>query len=601
MILGAKAVPSTKLKAWAEVHPSPAFLIVLALLVIALAATLTFRRVTTPWSSLPDYDYWSMIEGLVTGNGLHLTLSNLFRHNNEHLAVIPKLIYAANYLATSGSNTELIIVSIVIGAACSALLLYLARHLLRDTPWRLAACAVLFPLAMFSAKLGEDYFRGMGGVVWLTANLFVILSAAALAKAVASGRPTWLFASLVTGLLGILSSNVAVYSLLVLLVFCLAILFLPRFRNLVPTTSVVIVAALIVVFLGLGFAYRNESSSPWTLNPFALISYVLTSLGNALTMGIQKIQAPMAPLIGFVILAIGVLSIYRLTAERRIGDALLWIMLFFYAPFNALVIGIVRLNHDPSGATASRYQSPVAISLIATIVLMLAALPKPSQSRRSTLLRGAAVATLVVVAVVLTANRAYVGHYTRKSEIKVLSEIAFRQGLESQEHLEGTTHSKQLNLLERLLPDLRAAQHVPFNTVSRCEERLGQHISEAAGSPSGAIDAAFAYPLFGGKGQALEVKGWAERVGTPAECIVIIDGNRTAIGAGASMLMRPDIEREQVRPLGRIGWRAVATLPQVMPVCALALFPGDSEEVPLANCRSSLAAATTPGVVGKKR
>ena len=382
MIQGAKAVTSTKRKAWADMHASPAFLIVLALLVIALTATLTFRRVTTPWSSLPDYDYWAMIEGLVTANGLELTFSNLFRHNNEHLAVIPKLIYAANYLVTSGSNTELIIVSIVIGAACSALLLYLARHLLRDTPWRLAACAVLFPLAMFSAKLGDDYFRGMGGVVWLTANLFVILSAAALAKAVASGRPTWLFASLLTGLLGMLSSNVAVYSLLVLLVFCLAILFLPRFRSLVPTTSVVIVAALIVIFLGLGFAYRNESSSPWTLNPFALISYVLTSLGNALTMGIQKIQAPMAPLIGFVILAIGALSIYRLTAERRIGDALLWIMLFFYAPFNALVIGIVRLNHDPNGATASRYQSPVAISLIATIVLMLAALPKASETRR---------------------------------------------------------------------------------------------------------------------------------------------------------------------------------------------------------------------------
>jgi hypothetical protein len=204
---------------------------------------------------------------------------------------------------------------------------------------------------------------------------------------------------------------------------------------------------------------------------------------------------------------------------------------------------------------------------------------------------------LSVVAAVLVANRAYVGHYTRKNEIKVLSEIAFRQGLESQEHLAATTHAKQLDLLERLLPTLRAARHVPFDTISRCEERLGQHIGEAADPPSGAIDTAFAYPLFGGTGQALEVRGWAERNGASAECIIVIDGRRTAIGAGVSMLMRPDIAHE----LGSVGWRAVATLPAAMPVCALALFPGDDQELPLANCETSLAKTPPPCDTRKKR
>ena len=102
------------------------------------------------------------------------------------------------------------------------------------------------------------------------------------------------------------------------------------------------------------------------------------------------------------------------------------------------------------------------------------------------------------------------------------------------------------------------------------------------------------YALFGDKGQAMEVRGWAERDGTPAECIVIIDGDGMAIGAGASMLARPDIEHDQKRPLGRVGWRAVATLPQVMPVCALALFPGNDAPAPLANCAHSLAAELKP-------
>jgi hypothetical protein len=38
-----------------------------------------------------------------------------------------------------------------------------------------------------------------------------------------------------------------------------------------------------------------------------------------------------------------------------------------------------------------------------------------------------------------------------------------------------------------------------------------------------------------------------------------------------------------------------------MPVCALALFPGDDQELPLANCQSSLAKTPPPGDTRKKR
>jgi hypothetical protein len=79
-----------------------------ATLVTAITAALTFRRAITPWSSLPDSDYWGNISGIVTEAGVRLGLDTLLRHNNEHIVVIPKLIYAANYLVTSGSNTGLI-------------------------------------------------------------------------------------------------------------------------------------------------------------------------------------------------------------------------------------------------------------------------------------------------------------------------------------------------------------------------------------------------------------------------------------------------------------------------------------------------------------
>ena len=143
-----------------------------AAVALAVGAGVTFRRATSPWSVLPDYDYWRNITGLITEQGVVLDPTSLFRHNNEHVVVIPKLIYLANYLIASGSNIGLIVYSICAGAACAILLLVLARDLLRDAPARWALCGVLFPLAMFSAKLSHSYFFGMSGAIWLTADLF---------------------------------------------------------------------------------------------------------------------------------------------------------------------------------------------------------------------------------------------------------------------------------------------------------------------------------------------------------------------------------------------------------------------------------------------
>ena len=166
----------------------PAAFFALSAALAAICALATFNRATTPWSTLPDNDYWSNVTGLITADGVKLTLGNLFRHNNEHIIVIPKLVYAANYWLTSGSNIGLIVYSLALGAACAALLLWLALPLFRDAPIRMMLCAVLFPLAMFSAKLSHSYFLGMSGTIWLTADLFVILSAAALARAVARAK-----------------------------------------------------------------------------------------------------------------------------------------------------------------------------------------------------------------------------------------------------------------------------------------------------------------------------------------------------------------------------------------------------------------------------
>jgi hypothetical protein len=205
-----------------------ALAVLIFLLVTAIAAGMTFLRAITPWSTLADSDYWGNLSGIVTETGVRLSLDTLFRHNNEHIVVIPKLVYAANYLVTSGSNTGLIVYSLAVGIAITALLLFHARDLLIDTPWRLLLCALLFPLVMFSAKLTHSYFLGMSGTIWLTADLFVILSAAALARAVTAESSNWLLLSLLAALIGVLAYSTAIYMLIVIVIFCAAKLLRPK-------------------------------------------------------------------------------------------------------------------------------------------------------------------------------------------------------------------------------------------------------------------------------------------------------------------------------------------------------------------------------------
>lgn len=552
-------------------------------LLTAFCALITFRRATTPWSTLPDADYWGNVGNIITKSGLKLDLAELFRHNNEHIVPIPKLIYAANYLATSGSNTGLIIYSLAVGAACALLLLNLARPILADTPWRYALCAILFPLAIFSAKLTHSYFLGMSGAIWLTADLFVIVSAALLASAIATARSSHLAASLAAALLGVLAYSTAVYMLLVILVYCLAKLVRPSLPG--PKSpwlfgGCIAAIAAVMVF---GLMHRNQPRShpPFDFDPVGLVEFVLIYLGNAFTTGPARIFA------GVALLAAGGFAMHKLLADGRGNHAFLWIVLFFYAPFNALMTGVGRLGYGVKIAATSRYQSVVVISVIAAVVLILAALPKGVLPRRAAILRAIAMGLLVFCGVLFATNRAYVPNYSARNEAKAVAEIALRLGIEGGRHLRASTQAP--NQLDRLLPTLRAARHAPFHWQSACEAMLGRKIDDSPGKSAGRLESASHYKRAHNAGEAIELAGFAQRDGEAPDCIVIIDGDRTVIGAGVLVSNRPDIEVETRQALGRIGWKGVAKQTDAFPICALALFPGETALTPLEGCRQELA------------
>ena len=376
-----------------------------------------------------------------------------------------------------------------------------------------------------------------------------------------------------------LAYSTAIYMLIVLVIFCAAKLLRPKLPG--PSSRPVLLgtamAALLV--LGLGAAFRNapKAKPDFAFDIIGLVEFVLIYLGNAFTTGPLRLVA------GLVILGAGIASIWRLAAERRIKETLLWVILFFFAPFNALMTGIGRLGYGVKIAATSRYQSVTAITLIAMIVLVLAALPKTASSRREILLRNVAFGALLACAAVIAIDRSYVANYTARNERKVVAEIAMRQGIEGNQHLKAVTPA--FGQLDRALPVLRAAKHAPFHWRSRCEGMLGQTIAEPAGPAVGRIETSSSYKVSHGDGRALELSGFAERNGVTAECIVLVDGTRTAIGAGHPSSNVPMWNRRRAGRFLPAG-RASRQSPKAMPVCALALFPGENELAPLDGCQT---------------
>jgi hypothetical protein len=374
----------------------------------------------------------------------------------------------------------------------------------------------------------------MSGVIWLTADLFVILSAAALAKAAKLQSTAWLLASLLAALLGVLTYSTAIYSLLVLLVFCIVFLVVPKFKGRIHWLVLVSVAAIILTALTVWLIYRPHPRGhpPLDFDPIGLAGFLLTYLGGAVSNGYWQ------PVMGLAILAAGALAIRRLLAEGRGQDILLWVTLFLFAPFNSLMTGIGRLGFGLKAAMSSRYQSVTAISLIATIALVLAALPKEDVSRRSVRIRVAAIGALAVMAMFLVTNGKSIKLYAKRLETKPIAEIALRLGIAGDQHIRAATPA--MNQFHIILPALRASRHVPFNTQSRCEDFIGQRLPSASAPPAGALESIATYTVSRDTRTAIELSDWAVRAGKPAECIAVVDGKGVVIGAGISVNSGPD-------------------------------------------------------------
>ena len=124
-------------------------------------------------SDLQFYDYWWVLQQLFRPDG-SLDLAGLLARRNEHLIVVPKLLYVANVYLTDGKNRPLGVFSLLLAGVCLWLCLRLLPPSARETPGRQALWLLVAAALVFTPQAAHNFTLGMSGVAWLTANALTL-------------------------------------------------------------------------------------------------------------------------------------------------------------------------------------------------------------------------------------------------------------------------------------------------------------------------------------------------------------------------------------------------------------------------------------------
>jgi hypothetical protein len=118
-------------------------------------------------------DYFYMLDHLFSQEGTFIP-SGLIVHANEHLVLIPKLIYLFNAKAFDGSNVSLGIIVWIISLAIAFLLAWQLRHIFYGSSVNKIILVWLFAAFLFPLAASHNYLHAMSGASWILANFFVV-------------------------------------------------------------------------------------------------------------------------------------------------------------------------------------------------------------------------------------------------------------------------------------------------------------------------------------------------------------------------------------------------------------------------------------------
>ena len=525
----------------------------------AAAACLYFLRYV---GIMPDNDYWADLNQLLTSNGFHLTFQTLYSHNNEHIIALPKLIYLANALLTGGDNRVLAgivwILSLAVGLLLASALRDTLRSRIHSVPRRiLFAFGCVAGGAAFTPLAAHNFFLGMSGIAWISANLLTLT-----ALYVQYRNPVSYQARAWAILLCLLAAQS--YSTGVPALFLLGIQAVLQ-RDAWRRGAVILLLGVIVLVVFFLQQTVPSAHGPRTFAPLLDASFVAIFIGGGLTS--HPDLAGVWGALGLLLFAwLAIRTLWR--QEGMLRSQAFWLTVGAYAVLAGLMAAIGRAEaFGIAGAAASRYATIPALFWVAVLGLAIAARAPESRDENRSHLATLALAVSVVVLTVIVGGIRQVELHIVRAALKPGAALSVYLGAHDIKLLRVavTPATQQLTSIRS---ELSRVRHVPFNGhFSRCPQ-LGSSITPSTDKltspPKGHMD--------GGEwlhtNSFVKLRGWVANGDdsvyngqwTKPHCIAIADAAGVVRGLGVAGLPRPDVAAVLHSPDTRFGWVGYAKI-----------------------------------------
>lgn len=544
----------------------------MATVAIGAASFAIVQLVQALMASHSAMPFWDQLE-VATPDQIR---TQLFRRHNEHLILLPRLGFLADFAFAAGSNVLNVGVILAVQAVHAALLAWIAVGPQR---YRGTAITVALGLALcwvFSAYQFENLAWGfqtqfVGVFAFATACFALLLLGG-----------TSITATLAACILGAAAMATMANGVLVLPIATLLALLARR-----PWWQVATIAsAALLACLGFRLTHVPTQGHAWALDavlrPWDLFTFVavyigapLPKLANLSATQLDTVTA--AALAGGAGLLIAALLLAAALLRRDRTDAREWVLLgcIVFVILSAAATGAGRVQLGFGQAASSRYGTPALVFWTALLLLIHLHAARQSSGRGTVtlaLLTGCAVLTAAAQDRLMRGLEGYVA-MRYGAETSLVAGVTDHDALR-RVHPNADIVRDQAEVLRTQRLSIFAPAHAGW-VGSQLEARVKV-------LPPGRCRGMIEQSTVGGEGASAFVKasGWAwdavERQAVTR--VLLVDENGRIVGFARGPFRRRDVVRSTGREVSdaRVGWEGHAALPPTAMLRAFGLVGRDT-------------------------
>lgn len=531
---------------------------------------------------IPNNDYWGIIAHFYSIDGFSKNPLDWIVRANEHLVIIPSIIYTINILITKGSNLGLSLTTLSFACIQALLLAKLIPQKLKHSRLVFLFSLLCISVFTFTPVAAHNWMHGYSGVAWLGTNMFVTAAIFCLVQLVETKKLSWAIFSIAFGVISYLtySTSLALWAIMsgVVIVMRLPLRLISLY-----------ISCNIIIYLTFFLTYKTPSSHPslTNLSINKALSYFLTYIGAVFTTNTST-----AVSLGIVgLISAASFTYYWLTLKSNSVKTpyLPWLTLQAYVILTALMTTVTRSGFGLEQAKDSRYASLPSLFWLSLIIITLLRLRQLQITQRNYKLILISFLTLMTVFIISMYNIGFASarSIASRASLQPLVTLTLHLGVHDPGLLTEAVSSVPQQFLE-LTSALKAHSIIPFNhNVSQdnyctaLDAKISNNllVTKPQDSLPGFFDT-----LTRITPDAAKAEGWSSDNNGKLKCIAILNQDNVVRGFATRGIQRLDVVEALGSAYKFSGWKGyVQTLPTDKQLTAYAVTNNRNKWIALNN------------------